>query len=95
MLTPDNPFVMSIKFGRSSFASVGNDFGLSVGETSNEEGLGITLYLCGTIIDLNIALSMNRVVAPEQPSNVTILSIFMNDEEDTSEEESSLIISVY
>ena len=37
---------------------------------------------------------MNRVVAPEQPSNVTILSILMKDEEDTSEEESSLIVSV-
>ena len=75
MLTPDDPFMLSIKFGQSSFASVGNDFGLSESETSDQEGVGISLYLWGTIIDLNIALSMNRVVALDQPSNVTILSI--------------------
>ena len=81
-------------FGQSCFASVDNDFGLSEGDRSDQEGVGISLYLWGTIIDLNIALSMNRVVALEQPSNVTILSILMKDEEDTSEEESSLIVSV-
>ena len=93
VLNPDDPFVMSVRknFGQSCFASVDNDFGLSEDDTSDQEGVGISW---DTIIDLDIALSMNKVVAPEQPSNVTILSILMKDEEDTSEEESSLVVSV-
>ena len=48
----------------------------------------------GSIVDPNTVLSMSRVVTPDRSSRETILSDFRNDEEDTSEEESSLIVTV-
>ena len=47
VLTLDDPFVMSVrqKFGQSCFASVDNDFGLFEGDPSDQEGVGISLYL--------------------------------------------------
>ena len=68
-----------------------DDFGLSEGETSDEEGEGNSSYLGGSIIDPNNVLSMSRFVAADLPSSEAILSDFINGEEDTRGEESSLI----
>ena len=70
------------------------DFSLSEGETNDEEGVVFSSCLGDSIVDLNTVESMSIVVDPDLPSSETILSNFMNGEEDASEEESSLIISV-
>ena len=67
-----------------------NDFSLSEGETSDLEGVGISLYL----VNPNTVLSLSSVVAPVLPSSDVILFHFMNSEKDASMKDSSLIVSV-
>ena len=67
-----------------------DDIGMSEEETSDEERLGISLYLGDSIVDPNTVQSMGRVVALDPHA---ILSDFMKGEEDTSEKENSPIVS--
>ena len=71
-----------------------DDLVLSGGETSDEEGVGISSYLDDSNVDPNTVLSMSRVVAPDLPSSKVITSYFMNGKKDTSEDQSSLIVGV-
>ena len=60
-----------------------------------KEKASILSYLgTDSIVNSNTVLSMGRVVATDLPSREAILSDFMNSEEDTIEEESSLTASV-
>ena len=70
-----------------------DNFGLCEGET-NDEGVGISSYLGGSIVNPSTVLSMSRVFAPDLLFRKTIHSTFMNGEEDTSKEESPLTGSV-
>ena len=77
MFTPDDVFAMSVrlKFGRSSFVNVDN-FGLSEGETIDEEGIDISSYLGDSIVNPNTDLSMGRLVALDLP-HVKPFSLFL------------------
>ncbi len=64
-----------------------NDFSLSEGEISDEEGEGILLYLGDSIVNSPVnGKSGSSSAGPKW----SLLSDFMNSEEDISEEESSL-----
>ena len=96
VFTSDDPFMMSVqlKLDEVLLRMLDDDFNLSEGEPSDEEGGGISSYLGDSIIDLNTVMSMSKVEAPDLSSSETIHSDFMNGEKNFSEEESSLIASV-